>query len=347
MRQVWITGPGAVEVRDVPEPEPAAGELLVRTAYAGICGSDLHTLHRGHPWLPYPIPPGHEASGVVAALGSGLSGWAEGDRVYLRPAVACGDCFYCGRNRPNLCANLIGVGSHRPGAFADAFAVPAAALAPVPDGVTLAAAAMTEPLATAVHATTVAAPGGRLDGATVAVLGGGSIGQCVLLAALAAGAARVVVTDPVAAKRELALDLGAVAATDPSAPPAEEEIATALDGRPDVVFDCVASRGSLGSALRLAMRGGTVVVVGVGHGPMDVTVEAVQDHEIRVCGSAMYVPDDFATAERLIGSGAPVHRLVTSVRPLADAPDALRAAAAGRDIKIHLAGPAADTGGTR
>ncbi|BCB83903.1 zinc-dependent alcohol dehydrogenase [Phytohabitans suffuscus] len=330
MRQVWITGPGAVEVREVPEPEPADGEVLVRTAYAGICGSDLHTLHRGHPWLPYPIAPGHEASGV-----------AGGERVYVRPAVACGDCFYCGRGRPNLCARLIGVGSHRPGAFAGAFTVPAAALAPVPAGVSLAAAAMIEPLATAVHATTVA---GGLGGATVAVLGGGTIGQCVLLAALAAGAARVVVTDPVAAKRDLAVELGAAAALEPTA---EDGIAAALDGRPDVVFDCVASRGSLGSALRLAMRGGAVVVVGVGHGPLDLTVETIQDHEIRLAGSAMYVPDDFTAAERLVAAGTPVHRLVTAVRPLDEAAGALRAAATGTEIKIHLAGPAADAGGTR
>jgi 2-desacetyl-2-hydroxyethyl bacteriochlorophyllide A dehydrogenase len=329
MRQVWITGPGAVEVRDVPEPEPAEGEVLVRTAYAGICGSDLHTLHRGHPWLPYPIAPGHEASGV-----------AGGERVYLRPAVACGECFYCGRGRPNLCANLIGIGSHRPGAFADAFTVPAAALAPVPPGVSLAAAAMIEPLATAVHATTVA---GGVGGATVAVLGGGSIGQCVLLAALAAGAARVAVTDPVAAKRDLATSLGAAA----SLPPDDEDgIAAALDGRPDIVFDCVASRGSLDSALRLAMRGGTVVVVGVGHGPFALTVEQIQDHEIRLAGSAMYVPDDFTAAEHLIAAGAPVDRLVTAVHPLDAAPDALRAAATGGEVKIHLAGPAADAGGT-
>ena len=65
MHQLWITGPDAVEVREVDVPEPAPGEVLVRTAFAGICGSDLHTLRRGHPWLPYPIAPGHEASGVV------------------------------------------------------------------------------------------------------------------------------------------------------------------------------------------------------------------------------------------------------------------------------------------
>ncbi|MEU8270621.1 alcohol dehydrogenase catalytic domain-containing protein [Sphaerisporangium sp. NPDC049002] len=342
MRQVWITGPERVEVREVPIPRPAAGEVLVRMAYAGICGSDLHTLRRGHPWLPYPIPPGHEASGVVAEAGPGTTGHAVGDAVYLRPALYCGRCFYCRRGRQNLCADLVGIGSHRPGAFADFFAVPQAALAPVPAGVSLAAAAMTEPLATAVHAVGMAAGhGGRLDGCTVAVLGGGTIGQCVLLGALDAGAGAVAVTDPVAGKRALATRLGAVAALDAAGPAVEAELADALGGRPDVVFDCVATAGSLGAAISLSGRGGSVVVVGVGHGPLEVAIETIQDQEIRIAGSAMYLPDDFTAAERLISAGAPVDRLVTSVRPVGDAPDALRAAATGAEVKIHLSGPAA------
>jgi 2-desacetyl-2-hydroxyethyl bacteriochlorophyllide A dehydrogenase len=335
MRQTWITAPGAVEVREVPDPVPAEDDVLIAVAYAGICGSDLHTLRRGHPWLPYPIAPGHEASGVV------ISGpcYAPGDRVYLRPAVSCGTCFYCARGRTNLCANLIGVGSHTPGAFADLLAVPPTALAPVPAGVSMAAAAMTEPLATAVHAVATAAPAG----ATVAVLGGGTVGQSVLLAALAAGASRVVLTDPVPAKRDLARSLGAIP-VDPAADDAEEQIRTALDGRPDVVLDCVATRPTLATAVRLATRGGTVVVVGVGHGPADLTIDTLQDHEIRVAGSAMYVAADFEEAERLIAGGAPVDRLITAVRPLDEAAEALHAATTGAEVKIHLAGPAASRG---
>ncbi|WP_326646974.1 alcohol dehydrogenase catalytic domain-containing protein [Streptosporangium sp. NBC_01755] len=342
MRQVWINGPELVEVREVPIPRPEAGEVLVRMAYAGICGSDLHTLRRGHPWLPYPIAPGHEASGVVAEAGPGTAGLAVGDAVYLRPSLHCGQCFYCRRGRENLCANLVGIGSHRPGAFADYFAVPYAALAPVPTGVSLRAAAMTEPLATAVHAVGLAAGrGGRLDGCTVAVLGGGTIGQCVLLAALDAGAGAVAVTDPVAGKRALATRLGAVAALDAADPALEAGLAGVLGGRPDVVFDCVATAGSLGVAISLSSRGGSVIVVGVGHGPLEVAIEAIQDQEIRIAGSAMYVPDDFTAAERLIAAGAPVDRLVTSVCLVGDAPDALRTAATGTEVKIHISGPAA------
>ena len=107
MQQVWITGPQQAEVRTVAPPVPGDGEVLVSMAFAGICGSDLHTLQRGHPWLPYPLAPGHEGSGVVIGdptPPAGARRWAAGDRVYLRPVVACGECFYCGRGLPNLCA---------------------------------------------------------------------------------------------------------------------------------------------------------------------------------------------------------------------------------------------------
>lgn len=328
MSQVWITGPGAIEVRRVPVPSAGPGEVVVRTAYAGICGSDLHTLRRGHPWLPYPIQPGHEASGVVETAGPGVDRFTAGDAVYLRPAIACGDCFYCGRDKPNLCERLIGVGSHRPGAFADRFAVPVAALAPVPTGMSLGAAAMIEPLATAVHA--VGMVRGSLDGATVLVLGGGSIGQCMLLAARAFGARAVVVTDPVESKRKLAVSLGAVASL---APDAVDESSGLLGGRPDVVFDCVATSSSVSEAVGLATRGGSVVIVGVGHGPVTVALEVLQDQEVSVAGSAMYTPADFEVAERLDG-----HRLVTATWPIDDARAAFAAATGGHEVKIHLTG---------
>lgn len=342
MQQLWITGPGHAEVRTVDRPVPAAGEIRVATAYAGICGSDLHTLQRGHPWLPYPLAPGHEASAVVVADDrAGTRQWSPGDRVYIRPAIACGSCFYCGRGLPNLCAALIGVGSHTPGFMAEYVSVPAAAVAPVPPGVSLAAAAMIEPLATAVHAVSLARIGA---GATVAVIGGGSIGQCVSIAAQAAGAAAVVISEPQPHKRELAIELGAVAAFDPVEPDVAQRIREALGGRPDVVLDCVAAAPTIQHSMRLASRGGTVVVVGVGHGPVEVPIESIQDDEVAILGCAMYLPADFERAEDLVVAGAPVARLVTAVRPLAEAVDALQLAAGGTEVKVHLAGPAAGAG---
>lgn len=337
MEQVWITGPGEVAVRRVPEPVPGPGQVVIDTAFAGICGSDLHTYTRGHPWLGYPIAPGHEASGVVTAVGDGVDACTPGDRVYLQPAVACGTCFYCGRGKPNLCDGLIGVGSHIGGAFSGRFCVPEAAVRPLPEGMSLAAGAIIEPFATVAHAIRLAQ---GVQGATVAVLGGGSIGQAVLLSVIASGAQGVVITDPIDDKRDRGVALGATAALDPAEPDLRAAVSAHLGGRPDIIFDCVASARTLRSAVDLAVKGGTVVVVGVGHGPVELGIESLQDQEVSVIGSAMYHPADFDRAEVLVREVAG-ERLVTSVLPLASAPDALAMALQGNETKIHLSGPAA------
>lgn len=335
--QVWITAPGEVSVRRVPGPTAKAGEVVIETAFAGICGSDLHTFKRGHPWLGYPIAPGHEASGVVASIGDGVEGLQPGERVYLQPAVSCGHCFYCDRGKPNLCDHLIGVGSHVGGAFCDRFAVPAAAVRPIPPDLSLAAAAMIEPFATVAHAIRLA---GGVDGATVAVLGAGSIGQAVLLSVLASGARAAVITDPVADKRDRGVSLGAIAGIDPGQPGLREVVSEHLDGRPDITFDCVASALTLRSAVDLAVKGGSVLVVGVGHGPVEFEIETLQDQEVCVIGSAMYHPADFDRAEELVRT-VRGEQLVTAVLPIDEAPDGLARAVQGHETKIHLSGPAA------
>ena len=154
--RVWITGPGQVEVRQTASPTPKAGEAVVRTARSGVCGSDLHTYRVGHVWLPYPIPPGHEASGIVETVGAEVTTLRAGDRVFLNPALTCGACLYCRTGHSNLCEKLLGIGAHLPGGMADAFVAPAQALWPVPDSLSMADAAMIEPMATGVHAARLA-----------------------------------------------------------------------------------------------------------------------------------------------------------------------------------------------
>lgn len=330
--QVWIDGQGEIDVRPSARPEPGPGEVLLRTANAGICGSDLHTFRRGHPWLPYPIAPGHEASAWIAGVGAGVGGWSADEPVYVQPAVSCGTCFTCRRGLSNLCERLVGVGSHTPGAMADYFVVPTSAVRRLPD-VSMAAGAMIEPLATGVHAVAMA---GGVAGRTIAVIGGGTIGQLTMLAALSGGADRVVVTDLVAAKLSLALRLGAAAAIDAGHGDLPGAVTEALSGRPDVVFDCVGSPSSIQSAAGLAEPGGRVVIVGVGHGAVTLPIELLQDREVTVGGSAMYVERDFTEAERLVAAGLPVADLVTSQLPITEAAEGFRRAAGGDEVKVHL-----------
>jgi 2-desacetyl-2-hydroxyethyl bacteriochlorophyllide A dehydrogenase len=333
--QVWLTGPGQVEVRQVAAPTPKAGEVVVRTARAGICGSDLHTYRAGHVWLPYPIPPGHEASGIVETVGADVATVKAGDRVFLNPALTCGACLYCRTGHSNLCEQLLGIGAHLPGGMADAFVAPACALWPVPDAMSPRHAAMIEPLATGVHAARLA--GGVRD-RVVAILGGGTIGLCTLAVCLAGGAT-VLVSEPLQSKRNVALRWGAAAAVDARGQHALETCLAALSHRPDIVFDCVGRPETVGFAVRLATRAGTVVVIGAEHGTLSLPLQVIQDFEVHILGSSMYTVEDIANARDLLaGPCRQVGECVTSSYPIAAAPEAFARAAMGAEIKIQLVG---------
>ncbi|CAN5718517.1 alcohol dehydrogenase catalytic domain-containing protein [soil metagenome] len=335
MRQAVIAAPGRIEVRHASVPDPGPGEVRVRSTSVGICGSDLHALQGKHPFITLPVVPGHEVAGVVDAVGEGAGEWRAGDRVFLEPNLVCGRCSYCTSGRYNLCIDLRVVGCQTAGALADAFVVPASRLHRVPEGMTMTQAALVEPLATCTHALRMA---GGVTGRTVAVLGAGTIGLLMLAAAKAQGAETVAVTDLVAAKRDRALALGADVAVDASDAKVVEKVRTAFAGpRPDVVFDCVATQGSITQAIALALKGGTVVVVGVPTSPVEVPLPLIQDREVRIQGTAMYVRDDFTAATELVRTGrVDVAALVTGRFPLRATGEAFNGAASGEHVKVHI-----------
>ncbi|HSO98215.1 MAG TPA: alcohol dehydrogenase catalytic domain-containing protein [Solirubrobacteraceae bacterium] len=338
MRQVVLAAAGELRIEEGPLPEPGPGELRVRAQAVGICGSDLHAFAGAHPFIDLPVVPGHEAAGIIDALGPGVDGFAAGDAVLLEPNLVDGTCFYCQGGRYNLCEHLQVVGCQTSGALADAFVAPAERFHIIPDGMTMAEAAMVEPLSTATHAVRVA---DGVQGRTVAVLGAGSIGLLTMLSARAGGAVAIAVTDPLPAKRALALELGADLAVDPADSDAVSQIRGALPWRPDVVFDCVSTQSSTAQAIELALKGGTVVVEGVPRGPVSIPLHLVQDREVRLQGTAMYVREDVERAMALISGGqVPARRLVTRSFPLSEAEEAFRAAAEGVGgepaVKIQL-----------
>jgi L-iditol 2-dehydrogenase len=338
MRQVVLAAAGELRIEEAPLPEPGPGELRVRAQTVGICGSDLHAFAGQHPFIDLPVVPGHEAAGLVDAIGDGVDGFGLGDPVLLEPNLVDHTCFYCRSGRYNLCEHLQVVGCQTSGALADAFVAPAQRFHHIPGEMTMPEAAMVEPLSTATHAIRVA--GGVRD-RTVAVLGAGSIGLLTLLTARAGGAAAIAVTDPLAAKRELALELGADLAVDPLASDAVAQIRAGLPWRPDVVFDCVSAQSSIDQAIALALKGGTVVVEGVPRGPVSIPLHLVQDRELRLQGTAMYVREDVERAiELIVGGQVPAQRLVTRTFSLGEAELAFRAAAEGIDgrpaVKIQL-----------
>jgi 2-desacetyl-2-hydroxyethyl bacteriochlorophyllide A dehydrogenase len=331
-----VVSVSSIDVVTDPAPSPGEHEALVRGLVAGVCGSDTHAAHGRHPFIPIPYHPGHEAVGVVEQLGAGVTRVSVGDRVTVEPTLPCWGCKMCITGRENLCENLqfFGCGAEQ-GGMAEYYTVPANRLHRVPDDLDLATAALIEPLSTPVHAVRIA---GDVAGKAVAVLGAGTIGLLVLRVLIAGGAHRVVVTDVLPAKRERAMALGASAVVDAGSPEAVTEVRAALGESADVVFDCVAVEPTLRQAIGMASKGGTVVVVGVPSGEVTVPLPVVQDHQIRIQGSATYLPEDYASSIALLRSGAVrAADIVTAVRPLDDVAEAFALSASGEQVKVLVA----------
>jgi 2-desacetyl-2-hydroxyethyl bacteriochlorophyllide A dehydrogenase len=332
MRRV-VVHPGriAVETAEVPSPGPA--EALVRSLVTGVCGSDLHAAHGRHPFVALPYRPGHEVVGVIEATGAQAGDWTPGQRVIVEPDLPCWTCKMCTSGRENLCENLQFFGCGYPqGGMADYFTLAANRLHAVPDALDDHTAALIEPLSTPVHAVRLA---GDVAGKSVAVLGAGTIGLFTLAVLRAHGAGRVVSTDPLPAKRERAAALGADATIDATASDVVGQVRSALGGSADIVFDCVAIQSSMDQAIAMADKGGTVMVVGVPARDVTIPLPIIQDHQIRIQGSATYLPADYEESARLLGSGAVrTADFVTATRPLDQVAEAFELAYSGDHVKV-------------
>ncbi|MEJ7650643.1 MAG: alcohol dehydrogenase catalytic domain-containing protein [Nakamurella sp.] len=341
VRQVVVREPGVVTIEVAPAPVPAAGEALVRLVAVGICGSDVHAAHGRHPFVPLPYHPGHEILGVVVDFGPDVAADVAADvpvgaRVVIEPIHACGACKYCLDGRYNLCATMRFFGCGTPvGGMSDLFVIKADRLVPIPDELADLQAVLIEPLSTPVHAVSLAGP--DLRGRSVAILGAGTIGLLTLAAARRAGAERIAVTDVLPGKRELARRLGADAVFDSADPTVVAQVREFLGTSADVVFDCVAVQTTVDQAIGMALKGGTVVIVGVPAAPVIVPLPEVQDLQVRIQGSATFTRADFTTSIEMLTSGAVRHEdIVTARYPLGEAPAAFDEASSGRQVKVVL-----------
>lgn len=332
MRRVIVQTDGIVLV-EAERPTPLADEVGVETTVSGVCGSDTHAAAGHHPFVPLPYAPGHEVVGIVREVGADVTGVAAGDRVTVEPTLPCGACKMCRTGRSNICENLRFFGcGYEQGGMADFFTVPASRLHMIPDAMSDLDAALIEPLATPVHAERLS--GGTRDKAVV-IIGAGTIGLLMLAAVRHAGAKRVVMTDPLEGKRERALRLGADAVVDAASPTAVEQVRDLLGESADVVFDCVSIEPTVAQAVRLASKGGIVMTVGVPAKPVVVPLPVLQDHQVRLQGSATYMPEDYARAVEIIqAGGAKASDIVTAQFPLERVADAFASSASGGEVKV-------------
>jgi 2-desacetyl-2-hydroxyethyl bacteriochlorophyllide A dehydrogenase len=240
-----------LETAELPDPRPSTGEVVVRVTGCGICGSDLHLAsNMAEPGTVL----GHEIAGVVEELGAGVTQARVGDAVAVRPFVGCGACKYCLAGRHDHCASFELIGMQRAGGFAEHTVARASELFHLPGAMRAEDHALVEPFAVARRGLR---RGGLVAGESVIILGGGPIGLAVTSWARALGAGRIVVSDPLQQRRDLALALGADDAVDPG-----EIAGVAGEGAP-LVVECSGKAGVVDQALQLAAIDGRVAVVGI------------------------------------------------------------------------------------
>lgn len=301
MLQQVMTAPGVIEFRETPRPIAAEGQVLVRIMRIGICGSDIHVYHGKHPFTRYPVTQGHEVSGRIEAVGSGVEGLSVGQKVTIEPQVCCGRCYPCTHGKYNLCEELKVMGFQTTGTASEYFAVDAAKVTPLPETMSYDEGAMIEPLAVTVHA---AKRFPELKGARVAILGCGPIGILLMQSCKALGAASVLVTDVSDYRLSVARSVGADYAVNTGETDMEQALRDAFGSdKADVIYDCAGSDITMGQAIRCARKGSTIVLVAVFSKMASVDLAVLNDHELELNTSMMYRHEDYVDAIRLVSEG--------------------------------------------
>ena len=297
MRVAVLRGPGDVVVEERPVPEPGPGEVVVRVFSVGVCGSDTHYYDHGRIGrfvVESPLVLGHEAAGEVAALGPGVSTLSVGQRVSVEPGVPDLTCPQCLAGRYNLCPNMRFFATPPiDGAFCDYVTLPADFAHPVPDSLSDAAVGLLEPLSVGIWANR---KGGTAAGNRVFITGAGPIGALAALSARAMGATDIIVSDPVASRRQRITELASARAVDPSAgfDPAELQA--------DVFLECSGATPALLDGLAAVRPGGTAVMVGHGDEHISLPVQDIQVREVTLTGIFRYV-DTWPVAISLAAAG--------------------------------------------
>jgi len=302
MLQAKLVEAEKMKVEKVMVPSIGSDEVLIRTKACGICGSDIHAYRGKHPFVHPPIVLGHEFSGVICRIGSNVKNIQKADKVVAQPNVECGECYNCLHGRPNICLNLkvIGCVGHN-GAFADYVSVPEDKVIKLPKRISYDEAALIEPAAVAVHA--VKKTEQKIGDRTV-ILGAGVIGLLVLQVAKVNGAKEVIMSDLLDYRLKKARDLGA----DWTINSEKEDLVSLIQenyGKEgiDLVYDCVGTEETVSQAIQIARKGTKILIVGVPSKNIGVNLADVQDRELELLGSLMYVREDFITAIELIHRG--------------------------------------------
>jgi (R,R)-butanediol dehydrogenase/meso-butanediol dehydrogenase/diacetyl reductase len=347
MRALRFHAARDLRIEDVPAPaEPSSGEVAVRVATCGICGTDLHEYLAGpivtstepHPLTGARNPQilGHEFAGEVVATGSGVTAVVVGDRVAIMPLAYCGSCAYCRRGLQHLCATMACVGlSHAWGGMAELATVADYQVVRLPDDVSYQQGALIEPTAVAAYGVERAGVG---PGDNVLITGAGPIGALAALCARAAGAARVYVSEPNSARRARAEVLGVAIVIDPTSTDVPAFLHEETDGLGvDVAIECSGHPAGFASAVRSLRRRGTLAQTGLFVGEASVEPMLWSLNDLTIVGTWCYWVYDFDRIAAQIATGQlPVETIITRTVGLDDAPDTFATLASGGAAEIKV-----------
>ena len=297
MKALVYTQPNEMQVLDRPYPSLDPDEVVLKIESVGICGSDMHAFHGHDPRRKPGLVLGHEFAGTIAESSSPL--FTQGQRVTGNPLITCGHCEYCLQGRNNLCANRTMVGMTRPGAFAEFMSIPASSLIKIPEGLSLDAAALTEPAATAVHAINLSmrALPRPIQECRVLVLGGGAIGMLSALLLKHYGVDDVLVAEVNPLRRQ-AIEKHAACKT---INPVEEKVA---ENSYEFVMDCVGAVVTRNTALAAVKPGGVMMHVGLQDWSSEIDMRKLTLAEITLLGTYTYSTIDLQATVNLLARHA-------------------------------------------
>lgn len=339
MKAILVESVGHTGVHEMPIPDLADDEVLIRAEYVGICGSDFHVFTGKHEFRKPPVVAGHELAGIVEKIGPKVQSIRPGNRVTVLPQVGCGECRFCRNNRPMLCGKRVVPGTEKwTGSFVEYFNAPESAVFKLPDNLDTKTAILAEPLAVSCHCV------GKISEENkpgLLILGVGSVGMLALAAARKQGVGKILVTDVAEYNLETALTLGADGAVNV----AKDDLAEASrklfgeDG-PSAVILTAGGETAMQQALNLAGRGATIVYVAMITSPVTLLTRPIVAKELSFVGSRTYSHDDFQNAMDLLASDVPLFSsLVTHVFPLESVQDGFELMASRREgfVKIVVA----------
>ncbi|MEO6394745.1 MAG: galactitol-1-phosphate 5-dehydrogenase [Devosia sp.] len=324
MKALLLTEYERLELTDLPTPEIGAGEVLVRVKACGICGSDVHGYDGSTGRRIPPIVMGHEAAGVIDAVGAGVTAFAEGDRVTFDSTVYCGECAFCKRGEINLCDNrmVLGVSCgdyRRYGAFADYVMVPERILYKLPDALSFDAAAMIEAVSVAVHA--VSRSKAKAGDAAV-VVGAGMIGLLIVQVLRHTGCTPIFAVDIDDGRLAMAKQFGADVVINGNNSDAAKEIVAATGGAgADVALEAVGATGTIKTAIASVRKGGALCLVGNISASVELPLQSVVTRELTLygtCASQGEYPECIELMSRGIVNVEP---LISARAPLAEGAD--------------------------